>query len=235
MARKTIKKAAKKVTKKPAAKKPVAKKPTAKKAAPKKAAKKAAPKKVGKKVVAKKPLKKVIAKKAAPKKVAKKVAPKKAAPKKIKPVAQKPMAKATAPKTITPKVKKGAKNAPTKTRYSEDELRFFKNLIDNKLAESRTELKYYQEQISNANEGADSSDTKIMTMEDGSATNEKEYITQMMSRKIQHINNLENALMRIQNRTYGVCRVTGKLISKERLIAVPHATTSMEGKRLEQK
>jgi RNA polymerase-binding transcription factor DksA len=72
-------------------------------------------------------------------------------------------------------------------------------------------------------------------MEDGSLTLEREYLTQMAARQLQYIDHLEKALMRIANKTYGICRVTGKLIDKDRLRAVPHATLSMEAKLIQNK
>ena len=74
------------------------------------------------------------------------------------------------------------------------------------------------------------SDTRYMTMEDGSLSMEREQLSQMASRQIDFIEKLEKAMMRIENKTYGICRVTGKLIDKARLKAVPHATLSMEAK-----
>ena len=76
----------------------------------------------------------------------------------------------------------------------------------------------------------DDSDNSYKTLEDGSSTQEKEYISQLAARQKKFIENLESALVRIENKTYGICRVTGKLISKERLRAVPHTTLSMEAK-----
>lgn len=74
------------------------------------------------------------------------------------------------------------------------------------------------------------SDSRYMTMEDGSLSMEREQLSQMASRQIDFIEKLEKALMRIENKTYGICRVTGRLIDKARLKAVPHATLSMEAK-----
>jgi RNA polymerase-binding transcription factor DksA len=78
--------------------------------------------------------------------------------------------------------------------------------------------------------GGDDGDGRYMTMEDGSVSMEREQLSQMASRQITYIDHLEKALMRIESKTYGVCRVTGKLIDKARLRAVPHATLSMEAK-----
>lgn len=117
-----------------------------------------------------------------------------------------------------------------KTRYSDDELKEFKEIIDKKLESARSELSYLQEQISNSDNGTNDTVNKFNGIEDGVDSMEKEYLTQMASRQIQFIKHLENALIRIQNKTYGICRETGKLISKDRLRAVPHATLSIEAK-----
>jgi len=122
--------------------------------------------------------------------------------------------------------------ATKKTRYSDSELQEFEELISKKLESARKELKYLQEQINHSDEtGADDMDHKFMGMEDGASTQEKEYLNQMASRQIQYINHLEKAMIRIKNQSYGICRETGKLISKERLRAVPHATLSIEAKK----
>lgn len=119
----------------------------------------------------------------------------------------------------------------TKTRYSDEELQEFKELIEKKLVSARNELAYLQEQISNAGDnGTNDTVNKFNGIEDGVDSMEKEYLTQMASRQIQFMKHLENALIRIENKTYGICRETGKLISKERLKAVPHATLSIEAK-----
>lgn len=117
-----------------------------------------------------------------------------------------------------------------KTRYTDEELMEFKAIIDEKLTSARSELTYLQEQISNSDNGTNDTVNKFNGIEDGVDSMEKEYLTQMASRQIQFIKHLENALIRIQNKTYGICRETGKLIAKERLRAVPHATLSIEAK-----
>ena len=128
-----------------------------------------------------------------------------------------------------------AKEQKEKTRYNDEELKEFKDLINSKLEAARNELKYLQEQINRSGNIGDDSDTKFTGLEDGSATVEREYLNQMASRQIQYIQHLEKALIRIENKTYGVCRETGKLISKERLRAVPHATLSIEAKQAQSK
>lgn len=122
-----------------------------------------------------------------------------------------------------------------KSRYSDAELQEFKELITDKLENSRSELKYLQEQINRSGDMGDDSDTRFSGLEDGSATMEREYLNQMASRQIQYIQHLEKALVRIENKTYGICRDTGKLISAERLRAVPHATLSIEAKKAQNK
>ena len=118
-----------------------------------------------------------------------------------------------------------------KTRYSDAELQEFKSLITDKLRSSREELADLSQSLSNPNmNGTDDTAGTYKTLEDGSATLEKESINQLAARQRKFIDNLENALVRIENKTYGICRETGKLIPKERLRAVPHATLSMEAK-----
>jgi RNA polymerase-binding transcription factor DksA len=116
-------------------------------------------------------------------------------------------------------------------RYSDAELKEFRELINRKLDAAKKELNYLQGLITRKDEmGGDESDNRYMTMEDGSLSMEREQLSQMASRQITFIDHLEKALMRIENKTYGICRVTGKLIDKARLRAVPHATLSIEAK-----
>jgi len=116
-------------------------------------------------------------------------------------------------------------------KYSDAELREFKDLILRKMEAAKKELNYLQGLITRKDEtGGDESENRYMTMEDGSLSMEREQLSQMASRQITFIDHLEKALMRIENKTYGVCRVTGKLIDKARLRAVPHATLSIEAK-----
>jgi RNA polymerase-binding transcription factor DksA len=116
-------------------------------------------------------------------------------------------------------------------RYSDAELLEFKELILKKLETAKKELAYLQGLITRKDEG-DMEDGRYMTMEDGSMSMEREQLSQMASRQIQFIDHLEKAMMRIENKTYGICRVTGKLIDKARLRAVPHATLSIEAKQM---
>ena len=117
-------------------------------------------------------------------------------------------------------------------RYSDADLGEFRELINKKLEAAKKELNYLQGLITRKDEmGGDESDNRYMTMEDGSISMEREQLSQMASRQITFIDHLEKALMRIESKTYGVCRVTGKLIDKARLRAVPHATLSIEAKQ----
>lgn len=117
-------------------------------------------------------------------------------------------------------------------RYSDTELTEFRELITKKLEAAKKELAYLQGLITRRDEmGGDETDNRYMTMEDGSMSMEREQLSQMASRQITFIDHLEKAMMRIENKTYGICRVTGKLIDKARLKAVPHATLSIEAKQ----
>jgi RNA polymerase-binding transcription factor DksA len=121
-------------------------------------------------------------------------------------------------------------NTPRK-RYSDAELQEFKDLIQRKLESARKELIYLQGLITRKDEaGTDDTENKYMGVEDGGGTMEREQLSQLASRQIQYIDHLEKALVRIENKTYGICRETGKLIDKARLRAVPHATLSIEAK-----
>jgi len=116
-------------------------------------------------------------------------------------------------------------------RYSDADLQEFRDLINKKLEAAKKELVYLQGLITRKDEaGTDDTENKYMSMEDGSGSQEREQLNQMASRQIQFIDHLEKALVRIENKTYGICRVTGKLIDKARLRAVPHATLSIEAK-----
>jgi DnaK suppressor protein len=123
------------------------------------------------------------------------------------------------------------KEETTKTRYSDTELKEFKDLLLDKLRMAREELNALATSLSSPNvNGTDDTAGTYKTLEDGSATLEKEQINQLAARQKKFIDQLEAALVRIENKTYGVCRETGKLIPKERLRAVPHTTLSMEAK-----
>ncbi len=114
-------------------------------------------------------------------------------------------------------------------RYSDAELNEFRDLISKKLEAAKKELAYLQGVITHKGE-MDSSDGHHMSVEDGSMTMEREQMSNFASRQITFIDHLEKAMQRIENKTYGICRVTGKLIDKARLRAVPHATLSLEAK-----
>jgi len=123
-----------------------------------------------------------------------------------------------------------------KTRYTDKELEDFKKIILEKLEAAKKEYQYLQEQINRKNDpGTDDTENRFVSMEDSSASMEREHLNQMAARQQKFIGNLENALMRIENKTYGICRETGNLISKERLKAVPHATLSIDAKKAQKK
>jgi len=225
---------AKPAPKKPAAKKPVAKK-VAPKAAPKKVAKPAA-KAAKKVVVAKAPVKPAVVAKPKPA-----PAPAKPAASAPRPAAPAPTYKAAnpAPKPIPPISKTplartatpAKEEDPGKTRYSDKELEEFRQIIVKKLEEARHELNVLQAQLTAANEhGTDDTASTFKMLEDGSESLAKEEAGQLAGRQKKFIEQLENAMIRIENKTYGICRVTGKLIPKERLRAVPHTTQSIEAK-----
>ncbi len=118
-----------------------------------------------------------------------------------------------------------------KTRYSDVELKEFKDIILEKLRIAKEELASLTSTLSNSDaNGTDDTAGTYKTLEDGSATLEKEQVNQLAARQKKFIDNLEAALVRIENKTYGICRETGKLIQKERLKAVPHTTLSIEAK-----
>ena len=116
-------------------------------------------------------------------------------------------------------------------RYSDSDLQEFRELIARKLDAAKKELTYLHGLITRKDAmTGDETDSRYMTMEDGSLSMEREQLSQMASRQHDFIDKLEKALIRIENKTYGICRVSGKLIDKARLRAVPHATLSMESK-----
>ncbi len=116
-------------------------------------------------------------------------------------------------------------------KYNDSDLTEFRDLINKKLEAAKKELSYLQGLITRKDEmGGDNDDARYMTMEDGTMSMEKEQLSQMASRQITYIDHLEKAIMRIESKTYGICRVTGRLIDKARLKAVPHATLSLEAK-----
>jgi RNA polymerase-binding transcription factor DksA len=255
VAKKTVQKSVpKKAAPKKAPPKPVAKKPAPKAAAKPvaKPAPKVAAKPVAKPVPAKAPVK--VEAPAPPPPVVKKsgaVDPKSlvSIKPKVQPVIKKEPPKAskmTIPKMTT---KSSVKYEPEFTksvldqamiqqytgptmRYSDNDLTEFREIIQKKLDAAKKELAYLQGLITRKDEGGDMDEGRYMTMEDGSVSMEREQLSQMASRQITFIDHLEKAMMRIENKTYGVCRVTGKLIDKARLRAVPHATLSIEAKMM---
>ena len=165
---------------------------------------------------------------------------------KVKPIIKKEppkLGKMTIPKTTTkssvkyePEFTKSVLDSPAyqhsgpSQRYSDVDLAEFREIIQKKLDAAKKELAYLQGLITRKDEGGDMDEARYMTMEDGSVSMEREQLSQMASRQITFIDHLEKAMMRIENKTYGICRVTGKLIDKARLRAVPHATLSIEAK-----
>ncbi|MCD4789534.1 MAG: TraR/DksA family transcriptional regulator [Bacteroidales bacterium] len=118
-----------------------------------------------------------------------------------------------------------------KTRYSDEELEEFRKIILEKLEKAREDLKMLTDAYSHANEH-DTTDTSptFKVLEEGYQVLSKEENSRLAARQQKFINSLENALIRIESKTYGICRTTGKLISKERLRSVPHATLSIDAK-----
>jgi DnaK suppressor protein len=118
-----------------------------------------------------------------------------------------------------------------KVRYSDEELQEFKELILEKLAKAKEEYEMLKGSVnhSSSNDTEDTSPT-FKVLEEGASALSKEEASQLASRQYKFIQNLEAALIRIENKTYGICRETGKLIPKERLKIVPHATLSIEAK-----
>jgi RNA polymerase-binding transcription factor DksA len=123
-----------------------------------------------------------------------------------------------------------AQSSSPLVKYSDNDLNEFRDLINKKMDTAKKELAYLQGLITRKDEGGGNDEARYMTMEDGSMSMEREQLSQMAGRQITYIDHLEKAIMRIENKTYGVCRVTGKLIDKARLRAVPHATLSLEAK-----
>lgn len=231
---KSAKKSPKKVVKKAKVKVVAkAKKASKAKTAPRKAVVKAAAKPMKRVIMKLAPKKKEMVKSSITPSMAKKMDKKQALP------AAKPQINLTIFPALTqrPIAHKPAKSSTPddKTRYSDSELLEFENLIKSKLEKSKEEFRILKETLNRNNDsGTDSTsggNTKVL--EDGAETAEKENLSQLAARQLKYITNLENALVRIKNRTYGICTVTGKLISRERLIAVPHTTQSIEAKMMQ--
>lgn len=259
-AKKTAKPAPKKAAKakpsKPAPKKPVAKAPVKKvapkKPEPKKPVAKAPVKPVAKpapKAAPKKEVKPVATKAPAPKPAAKAIVKKeeKTATVTVAPSKQKGQKAPAAPAkplvtqvvapnrpVAPPMVKKQVSTLERadKLRYSDEELEEFKEIIMKKLDEARKDYELLKQTLANTdNNGTDDTSPSFKMIEDGSETLSREETAQLASRQEKFIKHLEDAQLRIRNKTYGICRVTGRLISKERLRLVPHATLSIEAKQ----
>ncbi len=116
-------------------------------------------------------------------------------------------------------------------RYSDEDLDEFRNLIQGKLETAKAELQYLQGVISRKDDsGTEDTQSKYQGIEDSGEAMDREQFNQLASRQINFIAHLEQAIVRVENKTYGICRETGKLIDKARLRAVPHATLSIEAK-----
>ena len=119
-----------------------------------------------------------------------------------------------------------------KIRYSDQDLAEFKSIIEEKIRQAQEDLVLIESTFKNdSNNGTDDTSPTFKAFEEGSETMSKEANVQLAIRQEKFIRDLKNALLRIENKTYGICRVTGKLISKERLRIVPHATLSIEAKK----
>ncbi len=119
-------------------------------------------------------------------------------------------------------------------RYSDKDLAKFKSLIEDKIEKAKSHLDLLRSSYMNdGNNGTDDTSPTFKAFEEGSQTMSKEANTQLAIRQEKFIRDLKNALLRIENKTYGICRVTGKLINKERLKLVPHATLSIEAKNMQ--
>lgn len=115
-----------------------------------------------------------------------------------------------------------------RTRYSDEDLAFFENMINEKLDEARQQLDDLKDQLQELNNSGD--ENRAGTFDDGASNWQREHLSKLAARQQKFIRNLEYALIRIKNKTYGICSATGKLIGKERLMLVPHATKTVEGK-----
>ncbi len=121
-----------------------------------------------------------------------------------------------------------------KIRYSDKDLAEFRGLIEDKIVKAQSHLELLKSAYMNdSNNGTDDTSPTFKAFEEGSQTMSKEANTQLAIRQEKFIRDLKNAILRIENKTYGICRVTGKLINKERLKLVPHATLSIEAKNMQ--
>ena len=121
-----------------------------------------------------------------------------------------------------------------KARYSDEELENFRKLIEDKINKAQADLELLRSAYMNdSNNGTDDTSPTFKAFEEGSETMSKEANTQLAIRQEKFIRDLKNAMIRIENKTYGICRITGKLINKKRLRLVPHATLSIEAKNMQ--
>ena len=121
-----------------------------------------------------------------------------------------------------------------KSRYTDKELERFRTVITKKINQAKQDLELLKSAYMNdSDNGTDDTSPTFKAFEEGSETMSKEANTQLALRQEKFIRDLKNALIRIENKTYGVCRVTGKLINKKRLMVVPHATLSIEAKNMQ--
>lgn len=128
------------------------------------------------------------------------------------------------------------KKKEERTRYSDKDLLEFETLILEKIANARNELNILKESLNRRHDsGTGDTDVTSKVLEDGAETSQKESLNELAARQQKFINNLNSAIIRIKNGTYGICKVTGKLIPKERLRAVPHTMLSIEAKLEEKK
>ena len=156
---------------------------------------------------------------------AKPVASKSAAPKSV------PAVKVALTRPVAHIAKKANVVEDNRTRYSDAELKEFKTLIHKKLEEATRDYELLKNTLSHKDDhGTDDTSPTFKLLEDGSDVLSKEETAHLAARQEKYIQNLKNALIRIENKTYGICRVTGKLIPKERLRSVPHATLSIDAK-----
>ena len=125
--------------------------------------------------------------------------------------------------------------ADERQRYSDEDLKEFKELIQKKIEKAERDLMLIRESfINDQNNGTDDTSPTFKAFEEGAETLSKEQNAILAGRQEKFVRDLKNALIRIENKTYGICRVTGKLIGKDRLRAVPHATLSIEAKNMQQ-
>ena len=121
-----------------------------------------------------------------------------------------------------------------KTRFTDKELQVFRTLIEDKIEKANADLELLKSAyMNNGNNGTEDTAPTFKAFEEGSETMSKEANTQLAIRQEKFIRDLKNALIRIENKTYGICRVTGSLINKKRLFLVPHATLSIEAKNMQ--